>query len=55
MLTGTIEVLDADAMQRRETLRTEPGAHTLAFDASSNTVYAFFPDTHRAAVYGDRD
>jgi hypothetical protein len=52
---GIIEVVDADAMQRRETVRTERGAHTLAFDASSSTVYAFLPDTHRAAVYVDRD
>ncbi len=55
MLRGTIEVLDTDTMQWRETLRTEPGAHTLAFDPSSNTVYGFFPGTHRAAVYVDRD
>ncbi len=48
-------MVDADAMQRRETVRTERGAHTLAFDASSDTGYGFFPDTHRSAVYVDRD
>lgn len=52
---GMIDVFDTDTMRRREALRTEPGAHTLAFDASSNTVYAFLPDTHRAAVYVDHD
>ncbi len=49
------EVFDTDVMRRRETLRTELGAYTLAFDASSNTVCALFSDTHRAAVYVDPD
>jgi hypothetical protein len=31
------------------------GAHSLAFDPASSTVYALLPDTHRAAVYIDRD
>ena len=52
---GVIEVFDTETMRRRETVWTEKGAHTLAFDASSNTVYAFLPNTHRAAVYVDRD
>jgi len=26
-------------------------AHTIAFDAPRNKVYAFLPATHRAAVY----
>lgn len=29
-------------------------AHTLAFDAERNKVYAFLPQTHRAAVYVDK-
>jgi hypothetical protein len=33
---------------------TEQGAHTIAFDAARNKVYAFLPQTHRAAVYVDR-
>ena len=52
---GLIEVFDTDAMRRRETVRTEKGAHTLAFDAASQTVYAFLPDTHRAGVYVDSE
>jgi hypothetical protein len=40
-------------MRRRETVWTEKGAPTLAFDAASNTVYAFLPETHRAGVYMD--
>jgi DNA-binding beta-propeller fold protein YncE len=50
---GVIEVFDTEALRRREVIVTEKGAHTLAFDASTNTVYAFLPETHRAAVYVD--
>jgi DNA-binding beta-propeller fold protein YncE len=51
---GLIEVFDTDQVRRLEAVRTEAGAHTLAFDASRNTVYAFLPKTHRALVYADR-
>jgi DNA-binding beta-propeller fold protein YncE len=51
---GLIEVFETDHMRRLETVRTEAGAHTLAFDPSRDTVYAFLPDTHRALVYADR-
>lgn len=50
---GLIEVIDTTTMQRIETVTTEPGAHTLAFDGDTNTVYAFLPASHRAAVYVD--
>jgi hypothetical protein len=39
---------------RLETLETERGAHTLACDTERNKVYAFLPQTHRAAVYVDK-
>lgn len=52
---GLIEVFGTETLRRRETVLTENGARTLAFDAASNTVYAFLPQTHRAAVYVDRD
>jgi DNA-binding beta-propeller fold protein YncE len=51
---GLIEVFDTRALRRVETVVTERGAHTLAFDAERNLVYAFLPETHRAAVYADR-
>jgi DNA-binding beta-propeller fold protein YncE len=51
---GVVEVFDTDVMERLETVRTEPGAHTLGFDADRNKVYAFLPKTHRAAVYVDQ-
>jgi DNA-binding beta-propeller fold protein YncE len=51
---GLIEVFETNHMRRLETVRTEAGAHTLGFDPSRHTVYAFLPDTHRALVYVDR-
>ncbi|MBM4443000.1 MAG: hypothetical protein FJ027_21530 [Candidatus Rokubacteria bacterium] len=50
---GVIEVFDVRPMRRHETVITEAGAHTLAFDAARNLVCAFLPATHRAAVYAD--
>lgn len=52
---GVIDVFDTQSMTRIETIPTERGAHTLAFDASQNKVYAFLPEAHRAAVYVDQD
>ena len=51
---GVIDVFDTVTMARIETVPTEPGAKTLAFDAARNKVYAFLPHSHRAAVYFDR-
>jgi DNA-binding beta-propeller fold protein YncE len=51
---GAIEVFDTNTMLRIETITTEKSAHTLAFDAERNKVYAFLPQTHRAAVYLDQ-
>jgi DNA-binding beta-propeller fold protein YncE len=51
---GVVEVFHTDEMMRLETIQTEPGAHTVGFDAERNKVYAFLPKTHRAAVYADR-
>ena len=50
---GVIEVFATAPLRRLETVTTEAGAHTLAFDATRNLVCAFLPETHRAAVYGD--
>ena len=50
---GVIEVFDTTPLRRHEVVRTEPGAHTLSFDAARNLVCAFLPETHRAAVYLD--
>ena len=50
---GVIEVIDTETMKPLETVPTETGAHTIAFDAPRNKVYAFLPQTNRAAVYVD--
>jgi DNA-binding beta-propeller fold protein YncE len=51
---GVIEVFDTRSLERQQTVVTEKDAHTLAFDAERDLVYAFLPATHRAAVYRDR-
>ena len=51
---GVIDVFDTRDMQHLETIATEEGAHTIAFDATRHKVYAFLPHTHRAAVYIDQ-
>jgi hypothetical protein len=51
---GIIDIIDTVAMRRLETLATERGAHTLACDAERHKVYAFLPQTHRAAVYVEK-
>jgi DNA-binding beta-propeller fold protein YncE len=50
---GVIDVFDTASMQRVEVITTEKGAHTIGFDAGHNKVYAFLPQTQRAAVYRD--
>jgi DNA-binding beta-propeller fold protein YncE len=50
---GVIEVFNTGTLHLTERVRTEKGAHTLAFDPMHNEVYAFLPQTHRAAVYTD--
>lgn len=51
---GVIDVFDTATMRRLASVPTERGAHTIGFDAARNTVYAFLPSTHRAAVYRDQ-
>src|SRR6185369_10426232 len=50
---GVIDVFDTETMRRLESVPTERGAHTIGYDATHDTVYAFLPGTHRAAVYQD--
>lgn len=44
---------DIDTMRRQEVVPTEAGAHTLALDRKRNKIYAFLPQSHRAAVFVD--
>jgi DNA-binding beta-propeller fold protein YncE len=50
---GVIDVIDVGTMHREEVVQTEAGAHTLALDRKKSKVYAFLPQTHRAAVFVD--
>jgi len=50
---GVIEVWDTERLRRLEAVPTEKGAHTIGFDPSRNRVYAFLPESHRAAIYVD--
>lgn len=50
---GVIEVFETAPFRRRETVSTEAGAHTLAFDPARNLVCAFLPASHRASLYVD--
>jgi DNA-binding beta-propeller fold protein YncE len=50
---GVIDVIDIGSMRREEVMPTEAGAHTLALDRKRNKVYAFLPQSHRAAVFID--
>jgi len=40
-------------MEHLQTVPTEKGAKTTAFDATRNKLFVFLPQTHRAAVYID--
>lgn len=50
---GLIEVFDTHPLRRHESVATEAGAHTLAFDPARNLVCALLPATHRVALYID--
>jgi DNA-binding beta-propeller fold protein YncE len=50
---GVIDVYYTDTYSRLETVSTEKGAHTLAFDARYNKVYAFAPQSHCGLVFSD--
>jgi hypothetical protein len=52
---GVIDVFDVDALKLIQTVPTERGANTLAFDAARSKIYSFLPQSHRAAVFFDRD
>lgn len=50
---GVVQVIDTHTMQLIQTLSTEPGAHTTAFDSARQTVYVFLPLSCQAGVYVD--
>jgi len=50
---GVIDVIEVATMRRKEVAPTEEVAHTLALDRKRGKVYAFLPQSHRAAVFVD--
>ncbi len=48
---GDIEVFDTTTMKSLGRTTTEKGAHTTALTPDVELLYAFLPQTHRAAVY----
>jgi DNA-binding beta-propeller fold protein YncE len=52
---GVIDVFDTVRMTSLGRVETERGAHTLAFAGSNDGVYAFLPQSHRAAIFTSID
>lgn len=50
---GVLDVYDTGTMQRIESVEIGKGAHTFALEKETNTIYAFLPQTHSAAVFVD--
>jgi DNA-binding beta-propeller fold protein YncE len=50
---GVIQVFDTEQLKEAQRVSTEPGTHTLAFNAATSKVYALFPESHRASIYAD--
>ena len=48
---GVIDLFDTAAMVRLETMPTEKGAKTLAFDAERKSICLFAADTSRSCLY----
>jgi DNA-binding beta-propeller fold protein YncE len=48
---GVIDVVDVASGRLADTVATEAGAHTLAFERGRGRVFALLPRTHRAAVF----
>jgi len=48
---GTIDIFDTKSMGKLGTVATEKGAHTLALAPAGDEIYAFLPQSHRAAIY----
>jgi DNA-binding beta-propeller fold protein YncE len=48
---GTVDVFDTTSMKSLGSVATEKGAHTTAFPSSGDSLIAFLPASHRAALY----
>jgi DNA-binding beta-propeller fold protein YncE len=52
---GVVQVVATLAMQVIQTIVTEPGAHTTAFDPQRQVLYVFLPDSCQAGIYAVTD
>jgi len=52
-LSEALRLAQSKGLDLIETVPTEKGAHTTAFDPAQNKIYAFLPQSHRAAVFVD--
>ena len=50
---GVIEVFDSRTMKRIQTMKTEPGTHTMGFNPQTHMLYALMPESHRASIFED--
>jgi DNA-binding beta-propeller fold protein YncE len=48
---GVVDVFDTTTMKSLGTVATEKGAHTTAFPPTGDSLIAFLPASHRAALY----
>jgi serine/threonine-protein kinase len=52
---GVVSVFDTRRLEHVETVETEPGAHTTAWDPGDRTLYVFCPSSCSAVAYEDSD
>jgi DNA-binding beta-propeller fold protein YncE len=52
-IPGVIEVIDETTLAKIETVWTEPGAHTIAWDPDGRALYAFLPNKSGALALAD--
>jgi DNA-binding beta-propeller fold protein YncE len=48
---GVVSVIDEQRLEMLETVKTESGAHTIAWNPDSRSLYAFLPGSGGAAVF----
>ena len=50
---GAVDIFDTRTMKLADTVKTEKGAHTIAYNMETSKVYALLPETHRSSVFVD--
>jgi DNA-binding beta-propeller fold protein YncE len=52
-IPGVVEVIDGRTLAKVETIWTEPGAHTIAWDPDGRVLYAFLPNKSGALAFAE--